>query len=154
MTPYERDQHFMQHALGLAHQAADAGEVPIGCVLVNNAGNIIGQGYNQPVRLCDPTAHAEIIALRQACMVLKNYRLDKNITAYVTLQPCLMCAGAFLHARIGRLVIAAQDTRGHSLHRSVNLYNGQYGNHSIRVEQGPCQCEAELILSQFFKERR
>ncbi len=154
MIEKEKDTFFMQHALQLAKQAAQSGEVPIGCVIVSKEGVILGEGLNQPIALNDPTAHAEILAIRQACSTIDNYRLDKSMIAYVTLQPCIMCAGAFLHTRIGRLVIAASDSRMHSIHNAVNLYNGQFGNHALVTEQGCCEKESQEILYNFFKDRR
>jgi tRNA(adenine34) deaminase len=154
MAQNKSDTFFMKRALELANQAAQSGEVPIGCVIVSKEGEILGEGLNQPIALNDPTAHAEIRAIRQACSTIYNYRLDKSMTAYVTLQPCIMCAGAFLQTRIGRLVIAALDSRLHSIHHFVNLYSGQFGNHTIITEQGCCETEAREILYTFFQDRR
>ncbi len=151
---HDLDTFFMEKALELAHKAYNSGEVPIGCLIVSDRGEILGQGFNQPIAQNDPTAHAEIIALRQACQLKNNYRLEKSMTMYVTLQPCLMCAGALLQSRIGRLVIAALDSRPHSIHQSVNLYSGQFGNHQIIQEQGCCAQQAQELLEKFFKERR
>jgi tRNA(adenine34) deaminase len=154
MNIFERDKFFMNQALDLARNALAHGEVPIGCLLVDDNDRILGTGFNKTITCCDPTAHAEIVALRQACQHEKNYRLSKSVTAYVTLEPCLMCAGAFLHARLERLVIAAKDSRAHSIHKTIDLYSGQYGNHKISVEPGLCAIEAQEILTQFFKDRR
>lgn len=154
MNDDESDQFFMKQALVLAQQAESLGEVPIGCVLVSADGVIIGEGFNQPIMSHDPTAHAEIIALRKACLDIKNYRLHKSIRAYVTLEPCIMCAGALLNARVGRLVIGAKDSRSCSIHQQLDFYSGAFGNHKISTTYGVCKEEASLLLNRFFKDRR
>lgn len=149
----EREAYFMGLALEQAKQAEALGEVPIGAVIVGPQG-LIATGFNQPCMLADPTAHAEIIALRAACLSLKNYRLGKEFTLYVTLEPCLMCTGALIQSRIGRVVFAAQDSRPQSIHRQHNLFQSQSFNHHISVQSGVRADEAQEILAAFFGKRR
>jgi tRNA(adenine34) deaminase len=149
----ERDELYMRLALEEAKKAHSAAEVPVGAVLVNNQG-FIARGFNQPCLLSDPTAHAEIVVLRQACAEHHNYRLGKDFTLYVTLEPCLMCAGALLQARIGRLVFAATDSRPQSFHRHYNVYQSPAFNHQLIVHSGVLAQEAQKLLAQFFQERR
>ena len=142
----------MEAALTLARQAADAGEVPIGAVVVKD-GQIIGRGYNQPISSRDPTAHAEIIALREAAAHLQNYRLT-DCTLVVTMEPCVMCAGAILHARIARLVYGAREYKTGAHGSVMDVFAEPRLNHHCEVHgevlAGPC---ADLI-SAFFASRR
>jgi len=142
----------MQEALRLARQAEVAGEVPVGAVVVKD-GVIIGRGFNQPISAHDPTAHAEIMAMREAAHALKNYRLTDAVL-YVTLEPCSMCAGAMVHARIKRLVFGAPDPRAGAAGSVFNLLQAPALNHRVAITTGvliePC---AEL-LKRFFAERR
>lgn len=146
------DKQCMQRALKLAEIAAVNNEVPVGAVLVH-ANNIIGEGYNQPIMTEDPTAHAEIIALRIGAKNLNNYRLI-DTTLYVTLEPCAMCAGAMLHARIKRVVFATTDTRTGVLGGAINLLKIAKWNHQIDVAQGLLQEPCAHILKEFFQKRR
>lgn len=146
------DEQFMQRALELAAQGAAAGEVPVGAVLVLD-GQIIGEGYNQPILSHDPTAHAEVVAIRQASQQLQNYRLE-NTTLYVTLEPCTMCVGALVHARIGRVVYAATEPKSGSLVSARQLLESGYYNHVFSFEGGVLAGEASTMLSAFFKGRR
>lgn len=146
------DQHFMQQALELAQQAALVDEVPVGAILVLD-NEIVGQGYNQPIATSDPTAHAEIIALRSAAKKLNNYRLI-NTTLYVTLEPCAMCAYAMLHARIARLVYGCVDPKTGACGGAIDLFKVQQWNHVIRYEQGPLTHECSELLRQFFQAKR
>lgn len=139
------DHEYMQHALALAARAAEAGEVPVGAVLVVRD-EIVAEGWNQPVRACDPTAHAEMIALRQAAKSLGNYRLTGS-TLYVTLEPCLMCAGALIHARVARVVYGASDVRW-GARRAVAA------NHDVVYEGGLLAAESAALLQAFFSARR
>ena len=142
----------MHHALALAARAEAAGEVPVGAVLVRD-GQIIGEGWNQPVGLHDPTAHAEIVALRDAARRLRNYRLSGS-TLYVTLEPCAMCSGALLHARVARVVYGAADPRAGAAGSVFDILTTDRLNHRIEVWAG---VEAEACadrLHQFFKSRR
>lgn len=146
------DRHFMQLAIHEAEVAASAGEVPVGAVVVRN-GELIGQGYNQPVASSDPTAHAEIVALRAAALRERNYRLS-GAQLYVTLEPCAMCVGAMLHARIGRLVFGAYDSKAGAAGSVLDLADSRLLNHRIEVNGGLMQEECASILQGFFDSRR
>src|SRR5512147_2918201 len=117
------DETNMARALELAHEAAANGEAPIGCVIVDGAGEIVAEGANAPIALHDPTAHAEIVALRRAASALANYRLKAGLTLYVTLEPCAMCAGAISHARIARLVYGAPDSKGGGVAHGARVFD-------------------------------
>ncbi|MGJ8620555.1 MAG: tRNA adenosine(34) deaminase TadA [Methylophilaceae bacterium] len=143
---------FMQVALDLAKQAAKNGEVPVGAVVVSN-GEIIGRGSNAPISLSDPSAHAEIQALRDAAKTLSNYRLI-DCTLYVTLEPCVMCTGAIQHARIAKLVYGASDPKTGACGSAVNLMAESKLNHHTEVLGGVMAEECGTLLSAFFKERR
>lgn len=143
---------FMQVALDLAKQAATNGEVPVGAVVVSN-GEIIGRGSNAPINLSDPSAHAEIQALRDAAKTLGNYRLI-DCTLYVTLEPCVMCTGAIQHARIAKLVYGASDPKTGACGSVVNLMAESKLNHHTEVLGGVMAEECGTLLSTFFKERR
>ena len=146
------DADFMQAALELAQQAQDCGEVPVGAVVVQN-GVIIGRGHNRPISAADPTAHAEIMAMRAAGMHLGNYRL-LDCTLYVTLEPCVMCIGAIFHARIQRLVYAATDPKTGVCGSIIDLPAETRLNHHLQVEAGMMAMEASTLLKQFFAQRR
>ncbi len=138
------DVEFMQAALALAKQGAAKEEVPVGAVLVHE-GRIIGEGFNQPILSCDPTSHAEIVALREACNGLQNYRLPADTTLYVTLEPCTMCLGALIHARLARLVFATQEPRAGMVGSQLNLAEMDFYNHKIKVSSGLLQPESQQI---------
>ena len=142
----------MHAALAEARAAADAGEVPIGAVVVR-AGAMIARGQNRVLRNVDPTAHAEIVAMRIAAAALGNYRLN-GCTLYVTLEPCAMCAGAMIHARLDRLVFAAADPKAGACGSVLEVLNHSQLNHQMQVEQGIAAEEAAEILRGFFRERR
>jgi tRNA(adenine34) deaminase len=146
------DQEGMQAALTEARLAAEAGEVPIGAVVIHN-GAIIARGQNRVIRDLDPTAHAEIVALRDAAGAIGNYRLI-DCALYVTLEPCAMCAGAMIHARIERLVFAAADPKAGAAGSVLSVINHPQLNHQMRVEQGILADESAEILRIFFRERR
>ncbi|HEY1493794.1 MAG TPA: tRNA adenosine(34) deaminase TadA [Candidatus Solibacter sp.] len=146
------DLEAMRAALAEAQAAAEAGEVPIGAVAVSG-GEIIARGQNRVIRTNDPTAHAEIVALRAAAAALGNYRLN-GITLYVTLEPCAMCAGAMIHARIDRLVYAAADPKAGAAGSVLEILNHPRLNHQIQVEQGILAEESAELLRGFFRERR
>ena len=146
------DLNFMQAALDEARQAAEAGEVPIGAVVVRE-GAIIARGQNRVLRDLDPTAHAEIVALRAAAAFLGNYRL-MGCTLYVTLEPCAMCAGAMIHARLDRLVFAAADPKAGAAGSVLAVVNHPQLNHQMLVEQGLLADESAELLRSFFRERR
>lgn len=146
------DIEFMQQALVLASLAASNGEVPVGAIVVKD-GEIIGRGSNAPIRLHDPTAHAEIQALRQAATHLGNYRMV-DCTLYVTLEPCAMCSGAIQHARITKLVYGASDPKTGACGSVINLMAEPKLNHHCEVVGGMLAVECGTILSTFFKQRR
>jgi tRNA(adenine34) deaminase len=148
----EQDQAFMTIALMLAEQAALAGEVPVGAIVVKD-GEIIGRGSNAPIGSHDPSAHAEIQAMRDAAKHLGNYRLV-NCTLYATLEPCAMCAGAIQHARIAKLVYGANDKKTGACGSVVNLMTEQKLNHHTQVISGVLADECGKVLSNFFSERR
>ncbi len=147
-----QDQQFMLQALQLAQQAALAGEVPVGAIVVKD-GAIIGRGGNAPIDSHDPTAHAEINAIRQAAQKIGNYRLV-GCTLYVTLEPCAMCAGAIQHARIARLVFGASDPKTGACGSVINLMNEEKLNHHTKVTGGVLATECGHTLSAFFSARR
>ena len=146
------DLDFMQAALAQARLAAEAGEVPIGAVIVRE-GEIIAWGQNRVLRAVDPTAHAEIVALRAAAVSIGNYRLP-GCTLYVTLEPCAMCAGAMIHARLDRLVFAAADPKAGAAGSVLSVINHPQLNHQMLVEQGILADESAELLRSFFRERR
>ena len=147
------DAEMMRRALQLADQAEALGEIPVGAVLVNEAGEIIGEGWNLSIIHSDPTAHAEIVALRNAAQHLQNYRL-LNTTLYVTLEPCTMCAGAILHSRIKRLVFGAADYKTGAVGSRFHFFDDYKMNHSIGITGGVLQEECSRKLSAFFQKRR
>ena len=140
------DSHWMEYALRLAHQAEAEGEVPVGAVIVSE-GKIIGEGFNRPIESRDPTAHAEILALRDAAQRVDNYRL-LNATLYVTLEPCVMCAGAIVHARIDRVVYGASDPKGGACGSVFDLLPAdERFNTRVEVESGVLASECGSLLS-------
>jgi tRNA(adenine34) deaminase len=146
------DEELMREALRLAAKGGEQGEVPVGAVVVKD-GNVIGRGYNAPISSSDPTAHAEICALREASKTLGNYRLE-GCLLYVTLEPCAMCAGAIMHARIARLVYGAADPKTGACGSVIDLFSEKRLNHHTRVEGGVSASEAGEMLSKFFAARR
>ena len=146
------DHAFMGVAMQLAAQASSAGEVPVGAIVVSE-GQIIGRGFNAPISRHDPTAHAEIQALRQAAHQVGNYRLV-GCSLFVTLEPCVMCAGAIMHARIARLVFGAADPKTGACGSIVNLFSEPRLNHHAIVQGGLRDAECGAMLSSFFRERR
>jgi tRNA(adenine34) deaminase len=146
------DEEFMREALALARQAAEAGEVPVGALVVRE-GLVVGRGYNRPIAAADPTAHAEIVALREAARALGNYRLA-GCTLYVTLEPCAMCAGAILHARIARLVYGAPDPKTGACGSVLDLFAQPALNHHASVTGGVLASAAGALLQEFFSARR
>jgi tRNA(adenine34) deaminase len=151
-NPEQSDIDFMRSALELAEQAQAAGEVPVGAVVVKD-GAIIGRGYNRPISAADPTAHAEIMALRDAAQRLANYRLV-DCTLYVTLEPCAMCVGAIFHARIARLVFGAADPKTGACGSVIDLPAEARLNHHMQVTGNVLAEEGSGRLKQFFAERR
>ncbi|QWE18054.1 tRNA adenosine(34) deaminase TadA [Polynucleobacter corsicus] len=148
----ELDRQFMQQALEQAKLAAAAGEVPVGAVLVRDD-QVISRGFNQPIGNSDPSAHAEMMALRSAAQDESNYRLP-GTTLYVTLEPCTMCAGAMLHARVERVVFGAADPKTGAAGSVLNVFSEKQINHQTQVEGGIMSEECGQILRNFFKERR
>jgi tRNA(adenine34) deaminase len=146
------DRQFMQQAIEQAHLAAIAGEVPVGAVLVRD-GQVISKAFNQPITNHDPSAHAEMLALRQAALMEKNYRLP-GTTLYVTLEPCAMCAGAILHARVDRIVFGAPDPKTGAAGSVVDLFAMKQINHQTSIEGGIMGDECGQLLKNFFKGRR
>jgi tRNA(adenine34) deaminase len=151
-NPLPADSDAMEAALAEARNAAEAGEVPIGAVVVHD-GAIIARGQNRVLRDNDPTAHAEIVALRAAAAALGNYRLG-GCTLYVTLEPCAMCAGAMIHARLDRLVYAAADPKAGACGSVLSVLNHPRLNHQLQVEQGIAADVSAELLRSFFRERR
>ena len=146
------DRQFMQEALEQAKLAALAGEVPVGAILVRD-GQVIGRGFNQPIGNHDPSAHAEMLALRTAAQDVANYRLP-GATLYVTLEPCVMCSGAMLHARIDRVVFGASDPKTGAAGGVLDIFASKQINHQTQVEGGILAEECGQILRDFFRERR
>jgi len=153
-VPDKNDLHvrYMQLALEQARLAGHAGEVPVGAV-VELKGEIIGSGYNQNRGLCDPSAHAEIIALREAALSIGNYRLT-GANLYVSLEPCVMCAGAIMHARIHRLIYAATDDRWGAAGSVANVLQSPLLNHQCAITSGVLKQQAANLLKDFFSDRR
>ncbi|GAB7199501.1 tRNA adenosine(34) deaminase TadA [Dickeya oryzae] len=142
------DEFWMRHALSLAQRAWDEGEVPVGAVLVQG-NQVIGEGWNRPIGRHDPTAHAEIMALQQGGQVLQNYRL-LDTTLYITLEPCVMCAGAMIHSRISRLVYGAADAKTGAAGSLVDILRHPGMNHQIAITDGVLAEECSALLSRFF----
>ena len=152
MKQAELDRQFMQQALEQAGLAALAGEVPVGAVIVRD-GEVISKAFNKPITNHDPSAHAEMLALRQAALSAENYRLP-GTTLYVTLEPCTMCAGAILHARVDRVVYGAVDAKTGAAGSVLDVFSSKQINHQTAVEGGMMAEECGQLLRDFFKERR
>ena len=148
----ELDERFMDLALDEARKAESAGEVPVGAIAVDD-GMVIGRGFNQPISTKDPTAHAEILALREAARTAGNYRLS-GVTLYCTVEPCLMCAGAMIHARIDRLVLGAPDPKAGAAGSIYNVVTDPRLNHRILVTLGVREAACSALLREFFSRRR
>ena len=146
------DQQWMRYAIRLAQQAENEGEVPVGAVLVKNE-KCIAEGWNQPIQKHDPTAHAEIVAIRKAGVALDNYRLI-NTTLYVTLEPCVMCIGAIAQARIGRLVFGAFDPKRGAVCNALNLADADFLNHKLDWQGGMLEETCTGLLIDFFRTKR
>lgn len=146
------DEQWMQLALDQARLAAAAGEVPVGAVLVKN-NEVIAAGFNQPIGRCDPTAHAEVVVLRNAAQTLSNYRVPET-TLYVTIEPCAMCAGALVHARVQRLVFGAPEPRAGAVVSTLQLLEGGQLNHRVEVEGGVLADQCAELMQTFFRQRR
>lgn len=144
---------WMQYALDLAKKAEAQGEVPVGAVIVGDDDKLLGAGWNQVIQRNDPTAHAEILAIQDAATYLKNYRLN-NTTLYVTLEPCCMCAGAVLHARLQRVVFGTRDFKAGAAGSVYNFLKGYPLNHQVQIDEGILQRDCAELLSNFFKSKR
>mgnify|MGYP003704063421 FL=1 len=152
MMDAQLDRQFMQQAIEQAQLGGLTGEVPVGAVLVRD-GQIVAKAFNQPITLHDPSAHAEILVLRQGALAEQNYRLP-GTTLYVTLEPCTMCAGAILHARVDRVVFGASDPKTGAAGSVADVFSSKQINHQTRVEGGIMEEECGQLLKSFFKERR
>lgn len=152
MTQAELDQQYMRMAIEQAQLAAQSGEVPVGAVLVRD-GQIISKAFNKPIANHDPSAHAEMLALREAALAEENYRIPGS-TLYVTLEPCAMCSGAMLHARIDRVVYGAPDPKTGAAGSVLDLFSSKQINHQTSVEGGIMGEECGQLLRDFFKGRR
>jgi len=156
MSPHElflgEDELFLGEALDLARQAEANGEVPVGAVVVVE-GKVCGRGLNSPIRLNDPSAHAEILALREAAGALSNYRLEEA-TLYATLEPCVMCAGALVAARVKRLVFGARDLRFGGVRSKFRLADSELLNHRVEVVEGVLAAECVDLIRKFFERKR
>lgn len=149
----EADEYYMGRALQEARRSLDAGEVPVGAVLVAEDGAILAHAHNFPISLKDPTAHAEILALRQAAEILGNYRLP-GTTLYVTMEPCLMCTGALIYARVKRLVFGAPDPKAGACVSLYKIPEDSRLNHRLEVKGGVREAECRELVQQFFREKR
>jgi tRNA(adenine34) deaminase len=152
MSWTSEDEAWMRQAFAEAEVAASVGEVPVGAVVVSN-GEIVGRGLNRPIQDSDPTAHAEIMALRAAATAVNNYRLP-GTTVYVTLEPCAMCMGAMLHARVARVVFGAYDEKSGAAGSVLDLSNNRKLNHQLEVNGGILADQCGALLQNFFKSRR
>ena len=146
------DVEWMTRALALAEKAAAVGEVPVGALLIKE-GIVIGEGFNTPISTCDPTAHAEIMALRNAAFGMKNYRLPET-TLYVTIEPCTMCIGAMIHARVARLVYGATEPRAGAVVSRLELPTLAHYNHKLDVVRGVLAKQCGELISAFFRNKR
>lgn len=153
LQPKLTDLFWMKQAYDLACQAQKCGEVPVGAIVVSEQQQCLGTGYNQVLQRTDATAHAELLAIQAASATLGNYRL-LNATLYVTLEPCCMCAGALVQARIKRVVFATRDFKAGAAGSVNNLLSGYPFNHQVMIDEGTLQAECSLLLSDFFKRRR
>jgi len=147
------DERWMLHAISLAKQAEQNGEVPVGAVIVKD-GELLAEAYNNPIQASDPTGHAEINVLRKAAKIIENYRIVGDTTLYVTLEPCVMCAGAMVHARINRLVFGAFDPRTGCAGSVFSLVNNEKLNHQLEVTGGVLELQCGELLKSFFRQRR
>ena len=147
------DAAWMRQALAQARLAAEKDEVPVGAVLVDESGELVAAGHNQPISTNDPSAHAEIVTLRAAAQKLANYRLP-GCTLYVTLEPCTMCVGALVHARVKRLVYGATEPKSGAIESAQRLFENSRYNHQPEIEGGVLAAECSRLLSAFFEARR
>lgn len=148
-----RASDWMGYAIQLAMKARDQGEVPVGAVVVSQDNKLIGEGWNQVLTCADPTAHAEMIAIQHAAREVGNCRLIQS-TLYVTLEPCCMCAGAMVHARIGRVVFGTRDLNAGAAGSVYNVLKGYPLNHAVHIDEGVCQSTCAALLRDFFQMKR
>ncbi len=153
MSDNPSDEYWMHQALALAHKSQAQGEVPVGAVLIDAAGECLASAHNQPIHLSDPSAHAEMQVLRQAARKSQNYRLN-NTTLYVTLEPCAMCAGAIVHARVGRVVFGASDPKAGAAGSVFQILQHPQLNHRVNLTTGICETDCSNILKNFFVQKR
>ena len=146
-------EHFIKLALEQAERARQLQEVPVGALLIDNTGNILARSFNQTISMNDPTAHAEILVLRKTAHYVQNYRL-LNTTLYVTIEPCIMCMGAIIHARVERVVFGAHDPKWGGAGSVVNFADNQKLNHSVKIISGVCEKECREMIQTFFREKR
>jgi len=149
----ERDEQFLRRAIKLAREAEDRGEVPIGAVIVSMDGDILAEASNETIERHDPTAHAEILVIRRAGERIENYRLT-GTTVYSTIEPCAMCAGALVNARVARLVYGAPDERFGAVRSKFELCDGETLNHRIKIVAGVLEAECRKLMQDFFRSRR
>lgn len=147
-----KELFFMQKALQQAKKAFELGEVPVGAVITFN-GEIIAEDHNRSISTNDPSSHAEMNVIRKAANHLNNYRLT-NTSLYVTLEPCIMCCGAMIHARVANLIFSALDPKSGAVVSHANLLKSEFPNHQVNYSQGPCEEDSSDLLKRFFKERR
>jgi tRNA(adenine34) deaminase len=152
-APHEADEALMQLAIAEARAAEAAGEVPVGAIIVDARGEVIGRGRNRVIADCDPTAHCEVVAMREAGQTLRNYRL-LDCTLYCTLEPCAMCAGAMVHARLARLVFGARDPKAGACGSVLDVLQHAALNHSVDVSEGVLAAECGALLTNFFRGKR
>ena len=152
LSKTEPDKYYMKQALELAERAASENEVPVGALVVLN-GEVIGQSWNQPISQCDPSAHAEVLAIRMACLSQKNYRIP-GAQLYVTIEPCTMCLGAIIQARISRVIYGATEPKAGAMHSHADARTAGYLNHQFELEGGVLAEECSAMISSFFDKRR
>ncbi len=146
------DFQWMRQALALAEQAQALGEIPVGAVIVRD-NEVIGKGFNQPISAKDPSAHAEIVAMRDASARVGNYRLPGS-TLYVTIEPCTMCVGALIHARVAKVVFGAREPKAGALVSNLHLHEAHVYNHRLAIEEGPLADQCAALIGNFFRARR
>ncbi|TDJ26956.1 MAG: tRNA adenosine(34) deaminase TadA [Gammaproteobacteria bacterium] len=149
----ENDEYWMRQALQQAQKAADSDEVPVGAVLVDQSGECLASGHNQPISAVDPTAHAEIVVLREAAKRMNNYRLP-DTTLYITLEPCTMCVGALVQARVARIVFAASEPKAGAIVSALRLFETGRFNHQPEIDSGVMEAESSSLLANFFQQKR
>ncbi|MCH8105998.1 MAG: tRNA adenosine(34) deaminase TadA [Proteobacteria bacterium] len=149
----ENDEYWMRQALQQAQKAADRDEVPVGAVLVDQSGECLASGHNQPISAVDPTAHAEIVVLRKAAKRMNNYRLP-DTTLYITLEPCTMCVGALVQARVARIVFAASEPKAGAIVSALRLFETGRFNHQPEIDSGVLEAESSSLLANFFQQKR